>query len=88
MTDNIISLDDKLAVRKKIKLLLCDQLIVDYKKHEKLRDLCTLLKIHLEARLKEFHGLVEQIDLREKKLIKMCVGAKAAILKKELRGSF
>lgn len=88
MTDNIISLDDKLAVRKKIKLSLCHELIVDYKKHEKLRDLCTLLKIHLDARLKDFHGLVKQIDLREEKLIKMCVGAEAAILKKELRGSF
>ena len=64
------------------------RVIVDYKKHEKLRDLCTLLKIHLDARLKDFHGLVKQIDLREEKLIKMCVGAEAAILKKELRGSF
>ena len=86
MTNNLITLEDKVTARKKIRLTLIDQLSVDYNTHGKLIEVCALLKIHLNARLKAFHELEKEIGLREEKLIKISVGTEAAFLKKALRG--
>ena len=48
MTNNLITLDDKLTARNKEKVALIDQLKVDYKRHDKLIDECTVLKICLD----------------------------------------
>ena len=86
MTSNIITLENKLAARKKIKRALIDELIADYKEHDRLVIVCTSLKISLDAEKKQLDGLAKQIEFREEKLIDMCVGAEAANLKKVLRG--
>ena len=60
MTNNLITLDDKLTARNKAKLALIDQLKVDYKRHDKLIDECTVLKICLDAGLKNLDALKQQ----------------------------
>ena len=86
MTDNLINSHNKLAARKKTKHALIDELIADYKKHQRLMKVLTFLKISLNAGLKYFDGLEKQIELKEEKLIKMCVGTEAVFLKNVLRG--
>ena len=86
MTNNLITLDDKLTARNKAKLALIDQLKVDYKRHDKLIDECTVLKICLDAGLKNLDVLKQEIKPREEKLINMYAAAEAAKLKKELWG--
>ena len=86
MTSNLITLGDKLTARKKEKLALIDQLKVDYKRHDKLIDECTVLRICLDASLKNLDAVKQQIKPREEKLINMYAGANAAHLKKVLRG--
>ena len=85
MTNNLITLDDKLTARNNAKLALIDQLKVDYKRHDKLIDECTVLKICLDAGLKNLDVLKQKIKPREEKLISMYAGAEAAKLNKELR---
>ena len=84
MTNNLITLDDKLTARNNAKLALIDQLKVDYKRHDKLIDECTVLKICLDAGLKNLDVLKQEIKPREKRLINMYTAAEAAKLKKEL----
>ena len=86
MTNNLITLDDKLTARNKAKLALINQLKADYKRHDKLIGECTVLKICLDAGLKNLDVLKQQIKPREETLINMYTGAKAAKLKKELWG--
>jgi len=85
MTGNLITLDNKLAAREKIKHSLIDELIADYKNHDRQIIVCTSLKISLDVEQKKFDGLRKQIKLKEEKLIKMCVGAEASHLKEVLR---
>ena len=86
MTNNLITLGDKLTARNNAKLALIDQLKVDYKRHDKLIDECTVLKICLDEGLKNLDVLKQEIKPREEKLISMYAGAEAAKLKKELLG--
>ena len=85
MTNNLITLDDKLTARKNAKVALIDQLKVDYKRHDKLIDECTVLKICLDEGLKNLDVLKQEIKPREEKLINMYTAAEAAKLKNELR---
>ena len=86
MTNNLIALDDKLTARNNAKLALIDQLKVDYKRHDKLIDECTVLKICLDAGLKNLDVLKQEIKPKEEKLVNMYTAAEAAKLKKALQG--
>ena len=86
MTNNLITLEEKLTARNKAKVALIDQLKVDYKRHDKLIDECTVLKICLDEGLKNLDVLKQEIKPREQKLINMYSAVEAAKLKKALQG--
>ena len=86
MAGNPIIVDNKLAAREGVKHALIDELITDYKKHQRLVIVCTSLKVSLDVEKKQLEGLTRQIELKEEKLVKMCVAAEADHLKKALRG--